>query len=59
MLAVSIRLYSVDWTCDWTVGLDWGTGLTESCAHPISKKHTHYYINKITALISRITVEKP
>ena len=37
------RLYSVDWTQDWTVGLDWGTGLTESCAHPISKQHTHYY----------------
>ena len=37
------RLYSVDWTRDWTVGLDWGTGLTESCAHPISKPHTHYY----------------
>ena len=37
------RLYSVDWTQDWTVGLDCGTGLTESCAHPISKQHTHYY----------------
>ena len=27
------RLYSVDWTWDWTVGLDSGTGLTESCAN--------------------------
>jgi len=42
--AVSIR-----WTglrtglWDWTEGLDWGTGLTESCAHPISTQHTHYY----------------
>jgi len=27
------RLYSVDWTRDWTVGLDCGTGLAESCAH--------------------------
>ena len=36
-------LYSVDWTRDWRVGLDWGTGLTESCAHPvISKQHTHH-----------------
>jgi len=26
-------LYLVDWTRDWTVGLDCGTGLTESCAH--------------------------
>ena len=34
------RLYSVDWTRDWTVGLDCGTGLRESCAHPISKQHT-------------------
>ena len=35
------RLYSVDWTQDWTVELDWGTGLTESCAHPIrSSTHT-------------------
>jgi len=28
---------------DWTVGPDCGTGLTESCAHPISKQHIHYY----------------
>jgi len=28
---------------DWTVGLDCGTGLTESCAHLISKQHTHYF----------------
>ena len=27
------RLYSVDWTQDWTVGLDCGTGLRESCAN--------------------------
>ena len=27
------RLYSVDWTRDWTVGLDCGTGLRESCAN--------------------------
>jgi len=27
------HLYLVDWTRDWTVGLDYGTGLTESCAH--------------------------
>ena len=27
------RIYSVDWTWDWTVGLDSGTGLTESCAN--------------------------
>jgi len=24
-------------------GLDCGTGLTESCTHPISMQHTHYY----------------
>jgi len=34
-------LYLVHWTCDWTMGLDCGTGLT-SCAHLISKQHTHY-----------------
>jgi len=27
------RLYSVDWTRDWTVGQDCGTGLTESCTN--------------------------
>jgi len=36
-------LNSEDWTPDWTVGLDRGTGLTESGTHPISKQHTHYY----------------
>jgi len=36
------RLYSVDWTRDWI--WDWTKGLdSESCAHPISKQHTHYY----------------
>ena len=34
---------TVDWTQDWTEGLDRGNGLTESCAHPILKQHTHYY----------------
>jgi len=37
------RLYSMDWTRDWTVGLDCGTGVTESCAPLILKQHKHYY----------------
>ena len=34
------RLYSVDWTRDWTVGLGLGTGLTQSCTHPTLMQHT-------------------
>ena len=33
MIFVSIRLYSVDQTWDWTVGLDCGTGPRESYTH--------------------------
>ena len=34
-------------TLDWTVGLDWGTGLTESCAHHFEAAHTLLRYSKL------------
>ena len=42
------HLYLVDWTQDWTVGLDYGTGLRQSCAHHFGwlKQHIQLPLTK-------------